>query len=271
MRRILLAAAMSAAAVALGSCGNPLNPQPDAGLGADVNWTAPQGGADEAGYSRLAEVTPANAGKLGLAWSLDLPEEVTLESTPLHVDGTPWLTVAAIRGRARRFIRNHKGDRLPLVIVDHLGLIRPDDASRHFNETGQTTEISKALKAMAKQLACPVIALSQLSRRCEERPDKRPNLSDLRQSGSIEQDADVVIFVYREEYYLERERPESDDPRLAAWEAEVGPKRGRAHLIVAKQRNGPVGSVELHYNSQTTGFHDHRNDVGREDSAGRLL
>ena len=120
----------------------------------------------------------------------------------------------------------------------------------------EVTEITKSLKALAKELAIPIIALSQLSRAVEQREDKRPQLSDLRESGSIEQDADVVIFIYREAYYLERLEPDLSDPRHAEWKDAVAKKHNVAEIIISKQRHGPIGKVEVGFNPARVKFSD---------------
>jgi len=180
-----------------------------------------------------------------------------LKDVPLMLDDTPALSVSAIRTRARR-LKRQKG--LDLVIVDYLQLMK--GTGRSDNRVQEVTEISQGLKAMAKELDVPVIALSQLSRAVEQREDKRPLLSDLRESGSIEQDADVVMFLYREEYYLSKAAPErranetqvAFSERLENWEKAISEKSGVAELIIAKQRHGPVGTVNLHFNPETTKF-----------------
>ena len=177
-----------------------------------------------------------------------------LRSTPLHIDDTPALTLAAIRTRARRLARQHG---LDLIVIDYIQLIGstgPSYGRRNpENRTQELSEITRGLKELAKELDVPVLALSQLSRAVEQREDKRPQLSDLRESGSIEQDADVVMFVYREQYYLERAEPKPG-PKHDAWEADLQACANTAELIVAKHRNGPVGTTKLHFQPETTTF-----------------
>ncbi|MDU9003482.1 replicative DNA helicase [Sedimentitalea todarodis] len=171
-----------------------------------------------------------------------------LEACPLYIDDTAAIPIAQLAARARRLKRTHG---LDLLIVDYLQLVR-GTADNRVQEIG---EISMGLKAIAKELNIPVIALSQLSRQVESREDKRPQLSDLRESGSIEQDADVVMFVYRGEYYKEREKPGEDD--LAAteqWIADMERLHGKAEVIIGKQRHGPIGTVELSFEAQFTRF-----------------
>ena len=171
-----------------------------------------------------------------------------LEACPLYIDDTAAIPIAQLAARARRLKRTHG---LDLLIVDYLQLVRGTSDNR-VQEIG---EISMGLKAIAKELDIPVIALSQLSRQVEARDDKRPQLSDLRESGSIEQDADVVMFVYRGEYYKEREKPGEDNVEaMAKWIEEMERLHGKAEVIIGKQRHGPIGTVELAFESQFTRF-----------------
>ncbi|GGE46112.1 replicative DNA helicase [Actibacterium pelagium] len=172
----------------------------------------------------------------------------TLESCPLYIDDTPALPISQVAARSRRLKRTHG---LDLIIVDYLQLLRGTSDNR----VQEIAEISMGLKAIAKELNIPVIALSQLSRQVESRDDKRPQLSDLRESGSIEQDADVVMFVFREEYYAEREKPSEDKlDEMAAWQERMSRLHGKAEVIIGKQRHGPIGTVELSFESQFTRF-----------------
>ncbi len=171
-----------------------------------------------------------------------------LESCPLFIDDTPALPISQLAARARRLKRTHG---LDLVIIDYLQLCRGMSDNR-VNEIG---EISMGMKAIAKELNIPVIALSQLSRQVEQRDDKRPQLSDLRESGSIEQDADVVMFVFREEYYKEREKPGDHElEKMEEWKAAMERLHAKAEVIVGKQRHGPIGTVELAFEAQFTRF-----------------
>lgn len=173
----------------------------------------------------------------------------SLESCPLFIDDTPALPISQVAARARRLKRTHG---LDVLMVDYLQLLRGSQSENRVNEI---SEITQGLKAIAKELQIPVIALSQLSRQVENREDKRPQLSDLRESGSIEQDADVVMFVFREEYYKEREKPgEHDLERLQVWQEEMERLHGKAEVILGKQRHGPIGTVELSFESQFTRF-----------------
>ncbi len=171
-----------------------------------------------------------------------------LEACPLFIDDTPALPISQLAARARRLKRTHG---LDLLIVDYLQLCR----GMSDNRVNEIAEISMGMKAIAKELNIPVIALSQLSRQVESRDDKRPQLSDLRESGSIEQDADVVMFVYRGEYYKEREKPGDHElDKIAAWQEEMDRLHGKAEVILGKQRHGPIGTVELSFEAKFTRF-----------------
>ncbi len=188
-----------------------------------------------------------------------------LAELPLYIDDTPALSIAALRARARRLKRRHD---LGLIVVDYLQLLQGTQRAQD-NRVNEISEISRGLKTLAKELEVPVIALSQLSRAVEQREDKRPQLSDLRESGSIEQDADMVWFVYREDYYVaarEPKRPvESDDAKThdahAAWAADMERVYGLAELIVAKQRHGATGKVRLRFEPKITRFSDLADDA----------
>jgi len=174
----------------------------------------------------------------------------TMESCPLFIDDTPALPIAQLATRARRLKRNHG---LDLLIVDYLQLVRP--TNNKDSRVNEVSEITQGLKAIAKELDIPVLALSQLSRQVENRDDKRPQLSDLRESGSIEQDADVVMFIYREEYYKEREKPgDHDVEKMAQWQDDMERLHGRAEIIISKQRHGPIGTIELSFEGKFTRF-----------------
>jgi replicative DNA helicase len=182
-----------------------------------------------------------------------------LAALKLFIDDTPALSVAALRTRARR-LKRQQG--LGLIVIDYLQLLRPSNQTRgQENRVQEISEISRGLKAVAKELDVPVLALSQLSRAVEQREDKRPMLADLRESGSIEQDADVVMFIFREEYYLSREpsrRPDEAESkfteRYEEWRERLEKVHGLGEIIVAKQRHGPIGAVKLHFDAETTKF-----------------
>ncbi len=171
-----------------------------------------------------------------------------LEACPLFIDDTPALPISQLAARARRLKRTHG---LDVLIIDYLQLCRGTAENR----VNEIAEISMGMKAIAKELNIPVIALSQLSRQVESRDDKRPMLSDLRESGSIEQDADVVMFVFREEYYKEREKPgDHEAERMVEWVEAMERLHGRAEVIVGKQRHGPIGTIDLSFEAQFTRF-----------------
>jgi replicative DNA helicase len=177
-----------------------------------------------------------------------------LQSLPLYIDDTPGLTIAALRARARR-LKRQKG--IGMVIVDYLQLLQgTGKGSAGDNRVQEISEISRGLKQLAKELDVPVMALSQLSRAVEQREDKRPQLSDLRESGSIEQDADIVLFIYREDYYLAARQPADDHPEIDKWREEMARVYGLAEVIVAKQRHGSTGKVRLKFDSRITKFSD---------------
>ena len=177
-----------------------------------------------------------------------------LENLPLYIDDTPGLTIAALRTRARR-LKRQKG--VGFVVVDYLQLLQGTGrGSAGDNRVQEISEISRGLKQLAKELDCPVLALSQLSRAVEQREDKRPQLSDLRESGSIEQDADMVWFVFRGDYYLAAKQPADDHPEFAAWQEEMQRIYGLAEVIVAKQRHGATGKIRLKFDSRITKFSD---------------
>lgn len=183
-----------------------------------------------------------------------------LAELPLYIDDTPALTIAALRARSRRLKRKHN---IGLIVVDYLQLLQGTGRAND-NRVNEISEISRGLKTLAKELSCPVIALSQLSRAVEQREDKRPMLSDLRESGSIEQDADMVWFVFREDYYVNATEPkypvESDPPDVHAkwedWRAKMEQVTGLAELIVAKQRHGSTGRVRMRFEARITRFSD---------------
>ncbi len=176
-----------------------------------------------------------------------------MAAAPLYIDQTGGITIAQLAARARK-LKRQKG--LGLLIVDYLQLLAGSSRLNQANRVQEITEITTGLKALAKELVVPIIALSQLSRQVEQREDKRPQLSDLRESGSIEQDADVVMFVFREEYYIERTKPSEGTPEFNDWMAKMQMVAGKAEVILGKQRHGPVGSVQLSFESQFTRFGD---------------
>jgi replicative DNA helicase len=177
----------------------------------------------------------------------------TMQKIPLFIDQTGGISIAQLSARARR-LKRQRG--LDLIVIDYIQLMQGSSAKASQNRVQEITEITTGLKALAKELGVPIIALSQLSRQVESREDKRPQLSDLRESGSIEQDADVVLFVYREEYYLKNREPKLGTEEYVKWENEMNEMRGKAECIVAKQRHGPTGSVSLAFHGEFTRFSD---------------
>jgi replicative DNA helicase len=173
-----------------------------------------------------------------------------IADSPLYIDATGGLSIGKLAARARRLKRTAG---LNLVVVDYLQLVTTDDA-RIENRVQAVSQVTQGLKALAKELSVPIIALSQLSRQVETREDNRPQLSDLRESGSIEQDADVVMFIYREAYYLQNKEPREGTPEHLAWQEKLDPIRNLAEVIIGKQRHGPVGTVRMHFNPDLTRF-----------------
>jgi replicative DNA helicase len=214
--------------------------------------------AEESGISsdriRRGDVNQANFDKFVQA-------SHRLQMLNLFIDDTPALSVSALRTRSRRLMRQQG---LGLIVVDYLQLLRPSVQVRTLeNRVQEISDITRSLKALAKELNVPVLALSQLSRAVEQREDKRPMLADLRESGSIEQDADVVMFIFREEYYLaRREPPRPDDGDKQAndeyekWHKKFDSTYGLGEIIIAKQRHGPIGTVKLRFDAETTKFED---------------
>jgi replicative DNA helicase len=182
----------------------------------------------------------------------------TLSRIPLFIDDTAGVSVPQLRTRARRLKRQHN---LGLIVIDYLQLLRGPAGQRQENRVQELSEITRSLKILAKELHVPVVALSQLSRAVEARDDKRPQLADLRESGSIEQDADVVLFIYREEYYLKNKEPPPEDKNYPAWVERMEKHHNKADVIIAKQRHGPTGTVPLFFEHQFTRFADLAEDA----------
>ena len=175
-----------------------------------------------------------------------------MQTMPFYIDQTGGISIAQLTARARR-LKRQKG--LDLLVVDYLQLLS-GSGKRGENRVQELTEITTGLKALAKELSVPLIALSQLSRQVESREDKRPQLADLRESGSIEQDADVVMFVYRDEYYLQNREPKPGTEEHFKWQAEMDQAHGKAEVIIGKQRHGPTGTVQLAFQADITRFTD---------------
>ena len=205
---------------------------------------------------RMGKISRAEFGQLAAA-------AAELENLPLFIDDTGGLTIGALHTRVRRLQRRHNNE-IGLVVVDYLQLLTGSGKNKDGNRVQEISEISRGLKTMAKDLNVPVLALSQLSRAVESREDKTPMLSDLRESGSIEQDADMVWFVYREDYYVASKEPkrpvEGDSAKTfddhAAWATEMERVYGLAELIVAKQRHGATGKVRMKFDPTITKFSD---------------
>jgi replicative DNA helicase len=176
---------------------------------------------------------------------------VEIQEAPLYIDATGGLSIAKLTARARRLKRSVG---LDLIVVDYLQLVTGGDGRGEQNRVQEVSMITQGLKALAKELSVPVMALSQLSRQVENREDKRPQLSDLRESGSIEQDADAVMFVFRESYYLGRAEPREGTPEHLTWQEEMDRAGNLAEVIIGKQRHGPIGTVKLHFNADLTKF-----------------
>ena len=174
----------------------------------------------------------------------------TLGDLSLYIDDSPNLSISALRTRARRLKRKYG---LNAIVIDYLQLVRPS-LSRPDNRVLEIAEMTRNLKSLAKELNIPVLCLSQLSRQVEQRDDKRPQLSDLRESGAIEQDADVVMFIYREEYYIERKEPSPGTEDYQKWQEKMAKIHNVAEVLVAKQRHGPIGKVNLHFEGSITKF-----------------
>jgi replicative DNA helicase len=181
-----------------------------------------------------------------------------MQSIPLYIDETGGISIAQLAARARR-LKRQRG--LDLMVVDYIQLLSGSSRRAMEGRVQEVTEITTGLKALAKELAVPILALSQLSRQVESRDDKRPQLSDLRESGSIEQDADVVMFVYRDEYYLRNKEPRQDTDEWFKWDTDLKAAENRAEIIIGKQRHGPTGTVRLSFEPQFTRF----GNLARED------
>ena len=233
--------------------------EPERSAGAGVAFFSLEMSADQLATRVLAEVSEIpgeqiRSGKIGRNEFTRFARAASeLNSLPLYIDDTPALTIAALRARARR-LKRQKG--IGMIVVDYLQLLQGSGKNSGDNRVQDISEISRGLKQLAKELHVPVLALSQLSRAVEQREDKRPQLSDLRESGSIEQDADIVMFVYREDYYLAAKQPADDHPDFPKWQEEMGRAYGKAEIIIAKQRHGATGKVKVKFDSRITKFSD---------------
>ncbi|MBA3811413.1 MAG: replicative DNA helicase [Caulobacteraceae bacterium] len=196
---------------------------------------------------RKGEITASEFGRIR-----DASGEI--QGSPLYIDDTGGISIGKLAARARRLKRTAG---LDLIVVDYLQLVTANDTGRIENRVQEVSQITQGLKSLAKELSVPVIAAAQLSRQVENREDKKPQLADLRESGSIEQDADVVMFIYREAYYLGRAEPKEGSEEHLAWQEKLDPIRNLAEIIIGKQRHGPIGVVRLHYNEDLTKFSNH--------------
>ena len=227
--------------------------------GAPVAFFSLEMSADQLANRILAEQSRINSeslrmGKITQAEFNELARAAQdLHDLPLFIDDTPALSIAALRTRARRLKRQKK---IGLIVVDYLQLLQGTARNASENRVAEISEVTRGLKTLAKELDVPVLALSQLSRQVENREDKRPQLSDLRESGTIEQDADIVLFVFREEYYHEGKKPEDGSEKFQAWLEKADRLRGRAECIVAKQRHGATGTVPMIFHREFTRFSD---------------
>lgn len=188
-----------------------------------------------------------------MEWEVIAKRSGEISMLPFYIDDTPALSISAIRTRARRMVKKHN---LSFLVIDYLQLIRGNSSRSSENRVQEISEITQGLKAIAKEFNIPILALSQLSRAVEQREDKRPQLSDLRESGSIEQDADVVAFIYRESYYHERKKPAENDQKFNEWFNKMNELRHISEVIIAKQRNGPIGNISLFFDSEFTRFNN---------------
>ncbi len=214
--------------------------------------------SDQLAARILSMESSINAGKFRTGqlseteWEAIATRSAEISKLPFFIDDTPALSISAIRTRARRMVRKHN---LAFLVIDYLQLIRGSSKRANESRVLEVSEITQGLKAIAKEFNIPVLALSQLSRAVEQREDKRPQLSDLRESGSIEQDADVVAFIYRDSYYIERQRPpENEADKFQQWKNQMQEVAHKSEVIIAKQRNGPVGSVFLFFDAEFTRF-----------------
>lgn len=230
-------------------------------LGAPVAFFSLEMSAEQLATRILSEQTGIQSEKLrrGEITEDDFTQKIVptsklLQQIPFFIDDTGAISISLLRSRARRLKRTAN---IGMIVVDYLQLVRGSNSRRNDNRVQEISEVTQALKALAKDLNVPVIALSQLSRAVESRDDKRPQLSDLRESGAIEQDADVVMFVFREEYYEARKEPEMGTPEHQAWQDKMARIANLGEVIIGKQRHGPIGKIVLHFEPEFTRFSDH--------------
>jgi replicative DNA helicase len=247
-------------------------PQPDGSKktvrGGVVAFFSLEMSADQLAMRMLAEVSGVSGDRLRKG-EIDAMEfgrvrdaAIEIQEAPFYIDDTGGISMAKLTARARRLKRTVG---LDLLIVDYLQLITMGGTARADNRVQEVSAITQGLKALAKELSIPVIALAQLSRQVENREDKKPQLSDLRESGSIEQDADMVMFIYRESYYLSRLEPREGTEEHFKWQESMDQVKGLAEVIIGKQRHGPIGTVKLSFNEDLTKFGNLARDPGRYD------
>lgn len=242
---------------------------PEKSAGAPVAFFSLEMSADQLATRVLAEQAGVNSedlrkGKIRQDQFTQLARAAgDLSTLPLFIDDTPALSIAALRSRARRLKRQHD---IGVIVIDYLQLLQGTGRNGGENRVQEISEITRGLKTLAKELQVPVLALSQLSRAVEQRDDKRPQLADLRESGTIEQDADIVLFVYREEYYHANKQPDPEEAdKFAKWKDKAEKVFGLAEVIVAKQRHGSTGSVPLTFDKNVTKFSDRAPEAWRPE------
>jgi replicative DNA helicase len=247
-------------------------PQPDGTKktvrGGVVAFFSLEMSADQLALRLLAEVSGVSGDRLRKG-EIDAMEfgrvrdaAIEIQDAPFYIDDTGGISLAKLTARARRLKRTVG---LDLLIIDYLQLITMGNSSRQENRVQEVSAITQGLKALAKELSIPVIALAQLSRQVENREDKKPQLADLRESGSIEQDADMVMFIYRESYYLSRLEPREGTEEHFKWQEQMDQVRGLAEIVIGKQRHGPIGTVKVSFNEDLTKFGNLARDSGRFD------
>jgi replicative DNA helicase len=239
-------------------------PQPDGRRktvsGGVVAFFSLEMSAEQLAMRLLAEVTEVPSDKIrkgeinAVEFGRIRDAAAEIREAPLYMDDTGGISIAKLAARSRRLKRTVG---LDLIVVDYLQLITTGETGRVDNRVQEVSQITQSLKALAKELAVPIIALAQLSRQVENREDKKPQLADLRESGSIEQDADVVMFIYREAYYLSRAEPKEGSKEHLEWQEKIDPIRNLAEIIIGKQRHGPIGVVRMHFNEDLTKFSNH--------------
>jgi len=243
-------------------------PQPDGGRktvsGGVVAFFQLEMSAEQLAMRMLAEVSGVSGDRLRKG-EIDAAEfgrvrdaALEIQDAPLYIDATGGISMAKLAARARRLKRTVG---LDLIVVDYLQLVTMGDSNRVENRVQEVSQVTMGLKALAKELSVPVLALAQLSRQVENREDKKPQLADLRESGSIEQDSDVVMFIYRESYYISRLEPRENTPEHFTWQEEMDKVKGLAEVIIGKARHGPIGTVKLSFNEDLTKF----GDLARDD------